>query len=885
MGKRPPEKYAPGELQKTRETLGDISRDEAKRMAEMLGGEVGVERTDRKIEDQYKRLKEKSPSRAVSQPSYSRNPPPLRSSSGRTETQSAPPSPAGERDDRHTPFFERIKMNFLAAHPDHMIMRRSDAIASVFSFLFHKQEYINPDFIKQGDALFFRHIESLVLAIRSLLAINKKSQTQRMRPSFYFDVLTVLKNWDIESLHWELTQLQKRPRRLPLASCDYLCGLLFKPIMMLIRLDPYTHIEGALKRLVELDLLTVAKKSPEEEKIQHAYFVAREEIPYLFQDIKYTCYPLLMKLVSTKFFPYELFFGVEFSNILSFLELTPDQILSPKKLQNEQVKPEEEKEKVSSAEADFDEIEIEEEQAEDEQSGEELPDEAETAEKSENGNLLVQLPPEVANGLEMLDMLFPHAGWKHAPRFPDFYAYFQPLFDYSRGTELIPPEDPFLQVIVLVSILQELFYGFRAVQFGTIEGEQGKYLDLQNSFEEYLDSWHCFIDEILSKHYASQLYEYCRQVERSLQFKASTYGRKLAADLMWIKRLYFMPYVKFEAVRGARPTLGSHLPKLFQVCSELKNILGRVVVQIDKEEPVNITGVKNWKKKYSFEIQNPVSRRLKYLLNRDVPVKFRSTEVPNESNATLLLYTLSVLTVLDYLINDPESYCNKAEDTPLYRSEHGNSQTPLYSVSLMDTDTLLKESEQAQLGLNKEESGNRGSIDGLTGLFTIEQLSHHLKEQIEEYHLTKTPFSCIGIDISDFTNYNLNRGREAGDRVLKEAGDVLRRTISPFSGIGFRGENDEFYCILPRTERRSSLSAAITFSSEFIDTFTIPIAVGIVEFHKTWGAEKMRKVVDKTVERTKQVNRSAVGVYNSLQQETTFIDPITRRQIEEEEGV
>lgn len=50
MAGRPKEIFNPGELSRTRKNLGDLSPEEAKRMAEILGGEVGIERTDDAIQ-------------------------------------------------------------------------------------------------------------------------------------------------------------------------------------------------------------------------------------------------------------------------------------------------------------------------------------------------------------------------------------------------------------------------------------------------------------------------------------------------------------------------------------------------------------------------------------------------------------------------------------------------------------------------------------------------------------------------------------------------------------------------------------------------------------------------------------------------------------------
>ena len=45
MNNSPKAIYKPGELEETRKHLGEISKEESLRVAKLLGGEVGVERT------------------------------------------------------------------------------------------------------------------------------------------------------------------------------------------------------------------------------------------------------------------------------------------------------------------------------------------------------------------------------------------------------------------------------------------------------------------------------------------------------------------------------------------------------------------------------------------------------------------------------------------------------------------------------------------------------------------------------------------------------------------------------------------------------------------------------------------------------------------------
>ena len=228
MAKRPPERYNPGELQHTRANLGELSGDEADRMREILGGEISTEKADGLIEEKYKKLQDLN-RRKSDRIIYS---------GGVGETSKEDTAPLAEDlTPRAEPrYLARVRMNFTAARPEHGVMTLSGAFASVFSFILPVQDFINPKFIIRGDEIFFRQIEELVLSVRGLLAVNQRHPVNRLRNDLFVQILAVLKSWDIEGMHRELTHLQIAPRRLPFKYSANLAKKLFTPIVSLLDL-------------------------------------------------------------------------------------------------------------------------------------------------------------------------------------------------------------------------------------------------------------------------------------------------------------------------------------------------------------------------------------------------------------------------------------------------------------------------------------------------------------------------------------------------------------------------------------------------------------------------------------------------------------------------
>jgi hypothetical protein len=92
-------------------------------------------------------------------------------------------------------------------------------------------------------------------------------------------------------------------------------------------------------------------------------------------------------------------------------------------------------------------------------------------------------------------------------------------------------------------------------------------------------------------------------------------------------------------------------------------------------------GIDNPWDPYNFEVPNPVSKRLDALLD---PKK--------RNNAALVFFSLSVVTVLDHLVNDENSWAYDNRPGPLFRSVDGDGGIPLYNVEArVDTEYIFRQ--------------------------------------------------------------------------------------------------------------------------------------------------------------------------------------------------
>ena len=168
------------------------------------------------------------------------------------------------------------------------------------------------------------------------------------------------------------------------------------------------------------------------------------------------------------------------------------------------------------------------------------------------------------------------------------------------------------------------------------------------------------------------------------------YGRKNLNELHWIKRLYFLPYYKFESV-GPPPFPKSEIVPIYSEVRKVRKYLTAVALGIEQgmraggaKVKAPCRGINNPWEPYNFQVPNPISRRLEMMLPPERRI-----------NATLIFFSLSAVTVLDYIINNENSwvYNSSAKPGPLFRSIKNEGIEPQFGVdNKLDADKIFKES-------------------------------------------------------------------------------------------------------------------------------------------------------------------------------------------------
>ncbi|MCL1836372.1 MAG: hypothetical protein FWG46_02360 [Treponema sp.] len=690
MAKKPSAIYEPGELDRVRGKLGNIDEAEAKRMAQILGGEVGMEKgaagqKPQKSSGQIKRetvelaipghRRKRRPGRAVELPGMDDG----EGSGGKSLSTDPADDPAIML---KTPYFERVKMDRYASQFEFEMKNSMQVLVSALSFVNEPVDYLNPRFVSRRMNAYYNKIEKLVTSTRGLFPRNNARRTERLKKTspFVLSILDNIRYWNIERIDGDLAKIQAHPRSAKVSEFAEIIRAIYKPLFILGKLDMDTHIKGAYKLLYKLIL--VENPMEPKDKNQELVRIALSSLADIRREVHFGLYPLLMKFISDRWFPYDRLFIDRHRRYMSFLGVTEnDQIvpvtLSPEQVENgnleavkEDIQKEQEKEAAMAEDPD----------GEDPNDPEVIARKAKAAATEAENRAL-------GHSLSAMETLFPKAGWDRLADYPDMYPYFVKVYGLRRGYELIAPTDPLQQVAVLMHILEDLCVALRYVSFGHITAPDGTHVQVSELIGGTITNWRGYIDDGFMKEYLPRLSEYCRLLEHSTETRTSPFAKRTLNELRWTKRLYFLPYYKFESL-GPPPFQKQDIFAIYAEVRGLRKCLTSVAAGIEQgnrkggmEAKAPCDGINNPWEQYNFEVANPVSKRLDAILGQG-----------RRTNAALVFFALSAATVLDYLVNSESSWAYSERSGVLFRSVDDQGIVPMFGVDTkVDADQIFKD--------------------------------------------------------------------------------------------------------------------------------------------------------------------------------------------------
>lgn len=613
--------WEPGTLEKTRKNIGNIDENEAASMAKKLGGEVYYERTTNKS-------------------SSNTNP----NNTGRivrkqTGTESNNTSEMAQmqrkRNKEDLPLISK-KTNTLI---DKLMMSNDYRIKpnlGFFNFLRSLQkngtEKLNPDFYNSSLKLMIEHMETFITVIKTLIQIAPATYKSRIinKNDAKFKFLRMVASWTMQGIKQEYAFIQYRANeQLLTADLIPIVRAIYTPIITV-----YYYGNNKIPKLVK-EIYADEANYPDapQDKLSGYAKQAITEWLYIDTEIVKKLYPLLMRMCSDSFESYPAFFTAKIADILKFTKLHKFDLLLPEK---------------------------------------------KTEQAKEEKKSTVQPPQKgikdgtVQTGLKLLDQLFPQAGFTNLDSHPDLYPYFQPLYKYEDGFNMLSAENPIQTIMVLLHIIEDCFQGCRNINFVIPEtAKQGS-----DSITSVLDDWSAYREDLFERLYCEPLKDLVNSLYSQADYDKTQLGKKLITSLLWQTTYHYLPNFKFTQLILEHPVDNSKYKPLFHRTDFARKYLTLVINECDTVAKTkgSVKLITNPWEHYHFDIQNEVSKRIDVLLGAQ-----NKTSTTNATNANLLKYTLCFISVLDWYINNPESPAYTTDPFHIYRVSPADGK-PQFSV-------------------------------------------------------------------------------------------------------------------------------------------------------------------------------------------------------------
>ena len=139
---------------------------------------------------------------------------------------------------------------------------------------------------------------------------------------------------------------------------------------------------------------------------------------------------------------------------------------------------------------------------------------------------------------------------------------------------------------------------------------------------------------------------------------------------------------------------------------------------------------------------------------------------------------------------------------------------------------------------------------------------------LDDWRRQNEPFLLILADLDQFKWVNDSHGHQAGDRVLRAAGEGLKRLARDGDFVGRYG-GDEFAILLPKTDRETGTKLARDLCSGIADnSFAVAVRGGEVAISFSMGVavpregdsdESILQRADQALYRSKRAGRNSVA--------------------------
>lgn len=481
-----------------------------------------------------------------------------------------------------------------------------------------------------GEYVMKRHVDRMqgfISTIKTFIQIAPDTYKAKIvnETDLKFRFLRTVGNWTMKDIKVLAIDLSQMSANLTIPMLKPIIRAIYKPLLTIY----YIGDQNVALLIKDIYNDLTAYSSADKAKLQTLVKQATTDWLYVHDQIIKGCYPLLMRMCTSEFAPFPEFFKSRITDILKFVNLSKFDLLLPDKKKKEEKKTEEKKE---------------------------------DKKKDENRHIAGKKDEIVNMGLKILNQLFPQAGFNHLESRPDLYPYFQPIYNFEDGFNMLSPENPLQVTVVLIRILEDFLKGCRNIDFN-IEGDE-KLAALPDNLNEAMNDWSSYHEDLFDKKYGDYLREYVNTIYTQADYPNTKFGKEMVNNILWRAKYYFLPHFKFSAPVLTKPLNDNKYKPFFGRTDYIRSVLTALVTRIDQNaaDKKPVLGILNPWDRYNFDLPNPISKRIDVLLGAK-----RSDDVTAATNANLIKYTLSIMAVLDWWVNNPQSPAYTADPTHIYR--------------------------------------------------------------------------------------------------------------------------------------------------------------------------------------------------------------------------
>lgn len=612
--------WAPGTLDKTRKNIGEISKEDAADMAKKLGGKVMYERSENSVSSKNQNRTGKIIRNTEN--SFSAN---------AKDPQNSQTVAAQKRSVREDlPAVSKkvaILIDRLMMSPEYKIKPNYGFFNFLRNFKKNGTEKILPEFVNYSCKQMIEHLEDFITTVKTLIQIAPATYKSKIAngTETKFKFLRMVASWSMQPIKMEFVNLQTLNQQILTADLIPFARAIYKPLITV-----YYFGTSKIPKLIKEIYADESNYSnaPKEQLSNYAKSAITQWL-YIDTEIIKKLYPVLLRICSDTFEPYPSFFNTKVGEILKFAGLHKFDLLLPEKPKEEKSEPQKKPEPPQKG--------------------------------LKNSTVLT--------GLKLLEQLFPKAGFDDLYKHPDFYPYFQPIFKFKDGFNLLSPENPLQTITVLHRIIEDCFQACRNIKFTEQENES-------ESIQSILNDWAAYREETFEQLYCEPLCDLVNTIYSQPDFEKSYMGKKTITSLLWQTTYHYLPTYKFEQFVLEHPADESKYRPLFHRTDFARKFFTLVINECDQKSKTKekCRLIENPWEPYNFTIPNEVSKRIDVLLG----AKNKGANTSG-TNANLLKYTLCFIAVLDWYLNNPESPAYTADPMHIWRISE-NDGKPLFSV-------------------------------------------------------------------------------------------------------------------------------------------------------------------------------------------------------------